>query len=225
LRRRVFLIALVLLAACDPTPPGTPTPTDLPAEAATIYMGDLPGGAGKIALIVGQTRAQAAACSLDDALWRAFDAWLGDGTVKPDGELNAVNRAGAKLTATLTSEGYTGTYTAADGRPYAFRAPFLTDAQAIAQGTVQGVFIYEGSGPLGVEGTVQMVALAADQIPAAVCAMLYREGELLSRLVVQDVWQAGLSSLTVQDVPGPDGAPVVWQNPGRLGQIDRITLR
>lgn len=230
---RILLIgmAALALAGCDSLPASTPTPTRAPREEAAIYVGELEGGAGRIALIVTGTRAQAAVCSNREDNWREVNAWLGRGTNRPadaDRVLGIENAAGARVAAQKEGhrkEGdFSGGYTAANGQSYRFTAGYLMDAQDVAAGTSNGVFWYDGSAPPGVQGNTLLIAIATDQFPAAVCAMLLQDGKPLSRLLVQDLWQTGFSTLIVADIAGPDGRPIVWENPGRLGQVDSIAL-
>lgn len=228
---RVILLALVLLiAACDQRPTDVPTPTRAPAEAASIFAGDLPGGAGQVGLVITRTRARALVCGTLDDSWRTLSGWLSVGTLTPSGDTFTIalsNPAtGAKINAQLPVSGtttITGMFTAPDGKNYPFAAAKITDASGIASGVEEGIYhLKVDQPPQGIPDKTDLYALVRDAKTGNACTVLMQGDTPLSRLKLNGIWQAGVSVFTTMDIKGSDNNPIVWYAPGKMGQIDSI---
>jgi hypothetical protein len=230
IRRNTLLIGvLCLLCAGCGEPSETPTPTRLPHEPAVTYSGVLDEKAGKIALIVTATRAQALICTLDGNGWRTLDRWLTHGTRSQSGGTTTitVEGPGAKVTAEMAplSDSLRGAYTAPDGQTYAFTVRRLADPDRIAAGVQEGIYRYDALPPPGVKGHTLLALIVDNAQKGDLCGMLFnQDSQPISRVTLEGLWQAGFGFFLLPDLMGSDGKPILWQAPGRFGHIDAIAL-
>jgi hypothetical protein len=230
LRQNILLVGalFVFCAGCN-EPPEPPTPTRLPHEPAVTYSGTLGEKAGKIALIVTATRAQALICTLDGNDWRTLDGWLTHGTRSESGGTTMITVEGpqAKVTAAMAplSDSPRGTYTAPNGQAYAFTMRRLVDPDQIASGAQEGIYRYDALAPPGVEGKTLLALIVDNAQQGDLCGMLFnKDDQPISRVTLEGIWQAGFGLFNLPDLLGSDGKPILWRAPGRFGHIDAIAL-
>ena len=227
----ILIIGVAILRNIGDVPLPTATARP-PAEPASIYLGALDDGSSVVGLVVGQVRARAAVCSLDDTRWRALTRWLDQGTVGTAGGKTTItaqntDTASGQFRLLVQADSVTlpdilsGVYTTPDGAAHPFKTRRLPD------GVREGIYrLADARLPDGKDSALLIVILTrvADTGEGDMCGMLVQNDQPISRVVLKDIWQGGFTNFVLVDIRDKDNKASLMMAPGILGRIDSIAL-